>query len=77
MHFRRTELPTGRAMTRFLIFAGWVKRGRTTSGKMSEKEIGTVIRYKSIIIKYVLLLLAACRTLDLNVKLQFQLQMLI
>lgn len=32
VHFRRTELPTGRAMTRFLIFDGCVKRGRTASG---------------------------------------------
>ncbi|TNN84195.1 hypothetical protein EYF80_005522 [Liparis tanakae] len=29
VHLSRTELPTGRAITRFLIFAGWVKRGRT------------------------------------------------
>lgn len=29
VHFSRTELPTGRAITRFLILAGCVKRGRT------------------------------------------------
>lgn len=28
-HLSRTELPTGRAITLFLIFVGWVKRGRT------------------------------------------------
>ncbi|TNN75857.1 hypothetical protein EYF80_013827 [Liparis tanakae] len=33
VHFSRTELPTGRAMTRFLIFDGCVKRGRTARGE--------------------------------------------
>lgn len=33
VHFSRTELPTGRAMTRFRIFDGWVKRGRTAESE--------------------------------------------
>lgn len=45
VHFRRTELPTGRAMTRFLIFDGCVKRGRTAR----KEEFETVIRNTSIL----------------------------
>lgn len=34
MHLSRTELPTGRAMTLFLILAGCVNRGRAVKKKM-------------------------------------------
>lgn len=38
VHFSLTELPTGRAMTRFRIFDGWVKRGRTANGGEGERK---------------------------------------
>lgn len=69
VHFRRTELPTGRAITRFLIFDGWVKRGRTVSGERVKRGIETVIRKRCCTGKHVVLLLTARRIWGLNVEL--------
>lgn len=38
VHLSRTELPTGRAITLFLILAGWVKRGGTWRWRRKKKK---------------------------------------
>lgn len=55
VHLSRTELPTGRAITLFLILAGWVKRGGTWRWRKKKKTINRsllISKYFSFHLKF-------------------------